>query len=132
MSQPPPPGWTRPPDPGADGPPPPGSVVPTTAATPSSLSRKARFWIGFAVGVPAVPALLVGLLVGVSALSGSGSGSTSTVVSVAAGVLVVALVVAGLVVRATRWLTLGALAGGALVVIVLGGACVAILQGLNA
>lgn len=131
MSQPPPPGWTRPPDPEDGGPTPAAPVGPTYTPRPG-LSSKARFWIGFAVGVPAVPALLVGVLVGVAALAGSGSGSTSTVLSGAAGVVVVALVVAGLVVRATRWLTLGALAGGALVLIVLGGACVAILQGLNA
>ncbi|MBM6399617.1 hypothetical protein [Phycicoccus sonneratiae] len=109
-------------------PPPPPAVPPRGPG----LSRTARFWIGVAVGVFGAPALTIGVVVLLSTLT-SGSGSAGDTALQALVVLVpVALVVTGLVVRATRWVVLGALAGGSVVLIVLAGACAAILKGLGA
>ncbi|QIM20880.1 hypothetical protein G7075_06605 [Phycicoccus sp. HDW14] len=90
----------------------------------------AKFWIGVAVGVFGAPVLVVGGLLLLATLT-SGPDAPGTAVAWVAGAVLVALVVAGLVVRATRWVVLGAVAGGAVVVIVLGGACVALIRGLG-
>ncbi|MGG5257146.1 hypothetical protein [Phycicoccus avicenniae] len=126
---PPPPG----PPPGLP-PGPPGPSAPYGAPPPPGprrgMSNKGLFWIGVVVGVFGAPALAIGLLVLLAVVSGSSDGP-----SVALQLLVVfvpvALVAAALVYRRSRWVALGALAGGAVVLIVLGGACIALISGLG-
>lgn len=126
---PPPPGLPPGPPPGPPGPPAPYGAPPPPGPRPG-LSNKALFWIGVAVGVFGAPALAIGLLVLLASVSGS-SGGPNTALQVLVVLAPVALLAAALVARRTRWVALGALAGGAVVLIVLGGACVALLSSLS-
>lgn len=94
------------------------------------MSNKGLFWIGVVVGVFGAPALAIGLLLLLATVSGS-SGGSSTALQLLVVLVPVALIAAGLVARPTRWVCVGALAGGAVVLIVLGGACIALISGLG-
>ena len=119
-----------PPPSGPPGPPGPWSGPPP-GARPPGLSNTARFWIGFPVGLVVGPVAVIGLFLVLVGLASTATSGESVALFSVVGLVVLGLLVAGLVVRVTRWFVLGAVAGFAVAAIVLGGACVAIIQSLG-
>lgn len=89
----------------------------------AGLSDTAKFWIGVPLAVPVL--LLVAIIIIGVPFGGRAPGA---LVLVSILLLLVALVVA-IAVERTRYVALGVLAGIAVILVLLAGACVAILTG---
>jgi hypothetical protein len=96
------------------------------------MSGRAKFWLGAALAIPAVIAAVT-LFATATTVATSLTEDTTTQGAVAIACLVVLLGcwVALVVVERTRMVALGILAGTAIVTVVLGGACVALIAAVN-
>lgn len=131
--QPPPPPYGGPPGSQPPGGYPPGSYPQGPQnERPGGRSNKAKFWIGV---VLALPALFVAAVVsgGGSALADAlgADPMAGTIISSVLSLLLLAGYIAMIVIERTRWLALGMLAGAAILVILLAGACVVLLVALS-
>lgn len=120
----------QPPSPygGPPGPYPPGPGQPA----PSGMSNKAKFWIGVVLALPAM--FLAGAVtggVGAAAEAVTGSSDVASAAASVSGLGFLAAFIAAIVWSRTRWFALGALAGGALLLILAAGACIVILVALT-
>ena len=119
----------RPPAPGPGGPPA-GPPFPQ----PTGLSNKAKFWFGVLLAIPVL--IVSGLVSSVPSIVLSNAtgavGTAAGIVTLVLDVALLVLLVAGIVWRPTRWWALGAVAGMAVLFVVLAGACVVLLVGLGA
>jgi hypothetical protein len=99
---------------------------------PPGMSPRGKFWLGVALAVPVLlGCLFLVLLVGTLATSISEDPDTQGILVGAALVAVLAAWVALVAVRRTRMVALGAAAGAAVVTVVLGGACVALIAAVS-
>lgn len=131
MSQQPP----RPPHGGPPGEPPgyPPVAYPQPQGQPSGgISNKAKFWIGVAL---AIPVLIVGSIVsgsGSAVVTGlGGAPEAGAIVSSVLGLLMLGGFIAAIVFERTRWFAIGILAGLAVLLILLAGACIVLLVALS-
>ena len=108
---------------------PPG--VPPGAPPPGGMSNKAKFWIGAVLALPAMVASAVLMGLGASVPGPNGDSSLGAVLSMIIGVILLVGYVTLIVLPRTRWLALGMLAGGAVVLILAAGACIALLVALS-
>lgn len=137
MSQPPvPPHDAPPPDQppgGGVGPygPPPGPVGPYRPPS-SGMSKRGKFWLGAVLAIPAVIAAVTLFAMATTVVT-SLTENTAAQGAVAIGCLVVLLGcwITLVVIERTRMIALGILAGTAIVTVVLGGACVALIAAVN-
>ena len=125
-----------PPTGGPAGLPPPGSggqpPSPWQPPRPPGMSPRGKFWLGVALAVPVVIGLLfLVLLVGTLATSVTEDPDTQGILVGVAVVAVLAAWVALVAVRRTRMVALGVAAGAAVVTVVLGGACVALIAAMS-
>lgn len=96
------------------------------------MSNKAKFWIGVALSIPAV---ILGAVVSgggsavVSALGGDPQ--AGAILSSVLGLLMFAGLIAAIVFERTRWFALGIIAGVAVLLILLAGACIVLLVALS-
>jgi hypothetical protein len=96
------------------------------------MSSRGRFWLGVALSVPVLIGVLVLVLfVGTLATSLTPDPDLQGVLVLVALVAVLAAWVALVVVPRTRMVALGAAAGAAVVAVVLGGVCVALIAAVS-
>lgn len=96
------------------------------------MSARGKFWLGVALAVPVlIGVLFLVLLVGTVATSVTADPDTQGVLVGGAVVAVLAVWVALVAGRRTRMVALGAAAGAAVVTVVLGGACVALIAAVS-
>ena len=115
-------------------PPPPGGQppYPWQPGKPPGMSSRGRFWLGVALSVPVLIGVLVLVLfVGTLATSLTSDPDLQGVLVLVALVAVLAAWVALVVVPRTRMVALGAAAGAAVVAVVLGGVCVALIAAVS-
>lgn len=116
-------GWGVPP--GPPGPP------PGPSQHPSGLSTGAQVAIGAVTGPFVVGAFAYLLLIASTILAEATTETAFGVVAILGGLVALAGLVAGIAWWRTRWFAVGALIGVAVVVIVLAGACVALIASLD-
>lgn len=95
---------------------------------PSGMSNKAKFWIGAVLALPAL--FLAAVVTGGGSALADGLGADPTVgavVSSVLGLLLFAGYVVLVVIERTRWFALGMLAGAAILLILLAGACIVLI-----
>ena len=127
MSEPPVPPPALPP-PGPGGQPP----HPWRPPQPPGMSPRGKFWLGVALSVPVLfGVLFVVLFVGTFATTVTEDPDTQGVLVAVAVIAVLAAWVALVVFPRTRMVALGAAAGAAVVTVVLGGACVALIAAVS-
>ena len=128
MSQPPGPYGGPPGPPGQFGPPDQFGPFGPGGGRPPGTSNKAKFWIGFALGIPVLVVLGVLTSIPSTLLVASGGGSRANVV-LQVGTGVVELVGLALLIGfpRTRWWGIGLLAGIATALIVFAGVCAVLL-----
>lgn len=117
-------GWGVPPGP------PPGPP-PDSPQHPSGLSTAAQVAIGAVTGPFVVGAFAYLLLLAGTILAEVTTDTAFGVVAILGGLVALAGLVAGIAWWRTRWFAVGAVIGVAVVVIVLAGACVALLASLD-
>ena len=132
----------QPPPPPYDGPPAPAvppnpygpGTYPAVPAQPrTGMSVKAKFWVGFALALPAnfIAAVLVGAAGAAGTAVGGDDPEVGGVFSAILGLALLGVLVVGIVVEKTRWLAIGLLVGTVVMGILAVGAIVLLLVALT-
>lgn len=136
--QPPPPPYGGPPGSYPPGNFPPGNYPPgpypqgPQEPPPGGMSNKAKFWIGVLLSLPAL--FVAGVVTGGGSWVADGLGAdpqVGAIISSVLGLLLFVGFVFMVVIEKTRWFAIGMVAGGAILLILLAGACVVLLVALT-